>query len=313
MEELTGTVLGVVFRSEDRSRVVARVLTGAGGCATVTGPDRADSPLAKSLAFRFVGRWDDHPKFGRQFRFDAAVLGSPVGKAGMVAYLTSLVDRVGEKRAGRLWELYGDRAADVLRDDPGRVVADQVLGEGEAASASASLQQHRGRERVLLEMLTLVAGRGFGRKLPEEAVKLWGDRAGERVRRNPYLLLLHDLPGAGWKRCDKLWLDLGHSPTHPKRQVLAAVAYLEDGHGDTWHEAKKVAGAIAEACGPSADPKRSLRTAERWGKIAIRRKGDQRHVALAQNARAEEAVARKVKELLAWTAPNRATRGRPSA
>jgi hypothetical protein len=270
MEELSATVLAVLWRSEDGSRVVARARAPSGDFVTASGPDRADCPLGELLSFRFQGRWDDHPKFGRQFKFDAAILSAPVDRLGMVAYLTTLADNIGAKRAARLWELYGDQAAEVLRTQPLRAVAAGVLGENEARAASKCLELSAGRERVLLELLSLLAGRGFGRKLPTEAIALWGERATQVVRKNPYLLMLRDLPGAGWKRCDKLWLDCGRGAAHPKRQVMAAIAYLREGHGDTWHDARRVAGAISDACG-------------------------------AEDARAEERLAEKVKELSAWT------------
>lgn len=301
MEELTATVLGVLYRAPEGGHTVARVRTAAGEFVTCAGGESTESPLAQDLAFRFVGRWVDHPKYGRQFRFDAAVLHCPVDRAGMIAYLVSLVDRVGQKRADRLWQLFGDQAAAVLRSDPDRVVSAGVLSQEDALAAQQILQQHENTERVRLELLSLVAGRGFGRRLVQESIGIWGARAAAVVRANPYHLFLRGLPGAGWGRTDKLWIDLGHPLMHPKRQVLAAVAYLEQGHGHTWHPAPSVASAITRACGPEADVKRALRVGERWRRLAIRRSGTDRHVALGEHARSEATAARVVKEMVGWS------------
>lgn len=301
MQELIATVLGTTYRSPDGGYVVARVRTADGEFATCAGGESAESPLAQDLSYRFVGRWDTHPKYGRQFRFDAAILHAPVDRAGMIAYLVSLVDHVGQKRADRLWQLYGGQAAAVLRSDPARVVSAGVLSQEDALAAQQILRQHEQTERVQLELLSLIAGRGFGRRLVQEAIGIWGARAAAVVRANPYQLLLRGLPGAGWKRVDRLWLDLGHPPLHPKRQVLAAVAYLEQGHGHTWMPAVTVAKAIVQACGPDANVKRALRVGERWGRLAIRRSGTDRHVALGEHARSECLVARKVKEMIGWS------------
>ena len=83
-----------------------------------------------------------------------------------------------------------------------------------AKEASKELHNEAAFEAVKIDLLTLFQGRGFqASKLIRACIKEWGRRAPEMLRRNPYLLMIRGLPSAGFKRCDKLYLDLKHRPT----------------------------------------------------------------------------------------------------
>src|SRR5262249_12119937 len=160
---------------------------------------------------------------------------TPHGHAGVVKYLMDEAPNVGRRRADQLWDAFGPEAVAVLRSDPRRVVPAGILTESAAREASEALAGAAALERTKIDLVGPFAGRGFPGKLIQACIDEWGARAAESIRRDPFTLLTKDMPGCGFKRCDRLYIDLGGRPDRLKRQMLCAWnALREDGTGDTW-------------------------------------------------------------------------------
>ena len=312
--ELVATFVCQRWRAEDGGAVIAQVRDGQGRTHTVKGPPDAGPTLAPGVTYRFLGKWEEHEKYGRQFAFQAFAARVGADKRGVVAYLQAVADNVGEKRAEKLWDAYGPLAVEALRNDPEGVASKGIMSLDDAREAAQTLHDEAAFESVKVDLLSVFAGRGFGNRTIKECVRLWRHRAGEFVRRNPYLLLLRKVPGCGWKRIDKLYLDLGHNPARLKRQALVAVAELRNGNtGDTWRPAAAIGDAIAKAVPAGAEPLRALRLALRAGMV-VRKKDRAGEVWLAEavKGRNESAVAEHVRRLIEWTLPTSKGSGRKS-
>lgn len=312
-ELVIGRYQSVVWTAADGSAVIARMLGDKGESFTVKGPGDAGPALQSGLSYRFYGRWAEHERYGRQFTFDAYTPCLPADRRGVIAYLTSVAEGVGEKRAAKLWELYGEFAVETLRTNPEAVAEAGVMPLSEAQDASSSLRDEVGNEAIKIELLGLFAGRGFqGGRLIKACIDRWGVRAPELVRKNPYRMLLAKLPSVGWARADKLYRDLRLPLAAMKRQALAAVYHLrQDGQGHTWHRAETVGTAVRQLIGEGADPLRSLRLAERGRMLRILRlPAGERWLAEAGKAANEARVAERVRELMTWqSSPNPNWRG----
>ena len=302
MEEITGTLAAITWRAEDDSAIIGRLRMPNGGTVAVKGPS-GTPPMACEVTYKLSGKWDNHPKYGRQFEFAAASPRPPEDRKGVIAYLTSLCDGIGTKRAERLWDRYGPLAVQTLRQSPETVAESGICSLDVAREAAHALDHSVRYEAVTVGLLGLLHGRGFRlQPLLRVAIRRWGTRAPELLRRNPYLLLSLPDVGAGWKRTDKLYCDLGHPKDRLKRQALVAAQALRDARGgDTWHAADWVADQIVKAVGANAKPLQAFRLALRGRLLAITRIGDERWLALAEAAHAEAFVAIKVKELSRWT------------
>src|SRR6202011_4956641 len=120
-------------------------------------------------------------------------------------------------------------------------------------------------EDTRIDLFGLFAGRGFHGKLIEAAITMWGVRAPSVIKRNPFALL--SMPSAGFKRCDKLWADLGLPKDSLKRQTLCALNELRtERNGDTWVKATDLAAKLREMI-PSADPLKAFRLGLRSRKL----------------------------------------------
>ena len=212
---------------------------------SVKGPFSPES-FAESVLYRFLGRWEPGRNgYGPTFAADTFTTAKPAGKAGAVAFLMEFADNVGRGTAEKLWGRYGALCIQTLRLTPERVAADGVMTPDAAREASNALQLHVGTEQTRVDLYELFKGRGFPGALYKAVLGKWGARVGEVVRRNPYALLVNKLPGCGFKRCDKLWIDLGKPPAALKRQMIAAWNWLRnDTNGHTWFLASEVVDTI---------------------------------------------------------------------
>ncbi|HZT79597.1 MAG TPA: AAA family ATPase [Gemmataceae bacterium] len=266
--ELVGTVGRIVWAAEDGSAAIARLESGE----TVRGPILDGEELVPHVAYRFLGRWEDHPRYGRQFSWQTYVKDAPHSRTGVVKYLQEEAPNVGKKRAEQLWEAFGSEAVAVLRTEPNRAVAAGILSAEAAREASDALQKAARLEKTKIDLFALFAGRGFPGKLIRACIDLWGARAAEQVKANPFSLLLNELPGAGFQRCDRLYLDLGGRRDRLKRQTLCAWnALRQDTAGNTWLRKGAVIEAINKHCaGPKVNPEAAIALGVRGGWLAIR-------------------------------------------
>jgi exodeoxyribonuclease V alpha subunit len=303
--ELVGVVQKIVWMAPSGEAVIAKLCSGEvvkGALAEIDGAtDGSGDGLAVGIAYRFLGRWDSHPKYGHQFAFSTYVKDTPHTRAGVVKYLMDEAPNVGRRRADQLWEAFGPEAVAVLRSDPGRVVAAGILTEAAAQEASEALAGAAALERTKIDLFSLFAGRGFPGKLIQSCIDEWGARAAASIRRDAFTLLTKDMPGCGFRRSDRLYIDLGGRPDRLKRQMLCAWnALREDGTGDTWVRRGAAVEAIQRQCaGAAIDPDRAIMLGLRSGWLA-RRETPAGVFWLAEwgQAEAERRVADNVRRLL---------------
>jgi exodeoxyribonuclease V alpha subunit len=242
----------VVFTNPDGPFLIAELADGS----TVMGPALEDD-LAPGTTYKFLGRWEDDPQRGWRFRFTAFLVHALHTRSAVVKYLCEMCPGVGPKAADKLWTAYGGSAVDELRDHPHGVAGACGLNEEVCLDAAEALERDRRYQATKVDLHGLFAGRGFQGKLIGECIDRWGAKAADVVRRNPFRLL--NMTSAGFKRCDKLYLDCGCNPSALKRQAICAanlVRTARDGH--TWFDAHEIASRLKDLI-PGADPVRAFK------------------------------------------------------
>lgn len=290
-EEIT-----VVFRSE-RFRFTNAEGDVCIGSATLCGPDGKPLPmfpesvtikgpwdvdeLRPGQSYRLYGKWSNYtnPRTKdkeKQFHFSTFVAAEPHGREGIVSYLRYAGDGngIGTARAVKLWDLFGSDAVRQLREDPERVASlIKGLDLSKAQAASTWLKREKSVEAAAIELTNLLAGKGFPRATARLAIKEWGNKAALIVRRDPYSLM--NFRGCGFKRCDNLWLELGHPANRLRRQALCAwYAVASDSEGHTWYPVDFAVSKLAGLVG-STDlrPASALKLAKRLGQRDLDRNG----------------------------------------
>lgn len=289
--EHVGSVARVRWTDADIPLAILQLVDGA--AVIVPAPGEHFTP---GQLYRFLGRWQDG-KFGPEFKAESFVTDRPATRQAVVKYLGDTCRHVGRATAERLADKFGSDAVRVLREEPQLVAAAGLLSPEQAETAAVDLARFAGVERTKVDLFGLLAGRGFGARVIDRAIALWGVRAPDVIRRDPFTLLIRKVPGCGFKRCDKLWGELKLPPDRMKRQAVCAWHCMkEDRTGSTWLDAAGVVDEILKLI-PSADPARALVLLRRAGAIRVRRDGERRYVAVRDHADAEQRIADNVRRL----------------
>lgn len=293
--EHIATVDRVVWCDADAGRVIVALTDGL----AAVGPGQEEQ-FPPGSRIRFLGRWDESAKYGFQFKFGTFTTDEPCTRKGQIDYLVQYAGNVGRKTAERLCDAFGEHAVKTLRERPDEVARLGIMSSESAKQASADLATHVAFEKTKIELFDLLKGRGFPEKLLAAVIRKWGARAPAVIRRNPLTLVMKDdLPGCSFKRCDKLYTELGKPPHKLSRQTLCGLAALrENSSGDTWHKAETFVAAVRNAIGPASRPVAAIKFGLRIGWLQRRRdESNQLWLAESEKAIAESRIAQRVKLL----------------
>lgn len=276
LQELRGTFrrLAWAAQGEGRRFVIAsvdvEVCTGSEvpRIETVSVKGDADpNEFVQGLGYRFWGKDEKRNEFGRQFSFRQLKRDEPHSRVAVVGYLQRFAAGIGPVFASQLWDAFGADAVRVLRADPDRAMAIGIPAS-RARDASEALNRDGENEDLKLELVQLFDGRKFPKNLIEIVIKKWGLSAPQRIRRDPFTLLVNRLPGCGFARVDRLYVDLGLPLDRLKRQFACIwKALKDDGDGHTWHPIEVAKRAVMQ--GVSGLPEGGLRW-QRAVKLGVR-------------------------------------------
>ena len=303
------------FRNSDVAVSDAR-REGPEGSAAGTEPITLKGPsepgdLVPGLTYRFFGTWKtyiprsrwlgDEPESVEQFCFVSYVPAAPHTKHGVLCYLEQ-APGVGRATASLLWECFGSAAVERLRTDPTatcRELAFRHFPVAKAIRAAEWLAERCAYEDCSIDLLDLLKGRGFPKATFRAAVRTWGNRAAEFLRRSPYRLMR--FRGCGFLRCDQMYLALGGNPGARKRQALAAQYVLaSDSEGHTWQPVAVLEREVRRlVSGVDVDLPRALLLAKRAGLVRTRRdEGNRLWLGASGRADSEATVAECVGRML---------------
>jgi len=260
-----------------------------------------EGELVPQLSYLFYGHWSTYQ--GRrgpekQFLAKTFVRVAPHGQAGVLRYLQQ-APKVGPAIARQLWDKFAGDAVLILRESPDVAAAACSLTPEHAAAAAAYLVGERAMESCTIEMVNLLGGRGFPRETGKKAVGLWGNRAADVIRRNPYNLMR--FRGCGFPRCHQMYLEQGGDPGRLKCQALCAwYALARDSEGDTWKPRDFVqAGLRSQVTGALVNAPAAVKLAKRARAVAAYRDAaNTLWLAEGRRARNEADLARCVAEAM---------------
>ncbi len=176
------------------------------------------------------GRWNQHARYGREFRATGCEVRLPESRAGLERYLGSgLIPGVGPGIAQRIAEHFGKNLRAVLDREAERL--GEVKGVG-ARKARAIAEFWRRRDGAR-ELLLLLGEHGMGLGLGLRIHKTYGDEALAVVRRDPYRLI-YDVSGVGFQTADRIAQRLGMAPDSPER-LRAGLIHQMERAGDEGH------------------------------------------------------------------------------
>lgn len=272
VEEISGVYQRQRWQSKAGDYVIGLLDSGAVVKGSVTPGD-----LVANRPYRFYGGWKTHPKYGPSFEFFSYAPELGHTREAVVGYLLRELKGkglgIGEAKAHALFDLYQADAVRRLRENPVQVAKEIRVDPEKCLEAAAILSANKAMENARIELVGLLNGKGFPKTIVRDVLDRWGAKAAMLIRRDAFLLMTGQFSGAGFLRCDNLYLELGGNPARIKRQVLCAWhAIRSDGGGHTWRPVEDVAQAIRQGIsGVGVRPARAIKVGVRSGWLAARR------------------------------------------
>ncbi|GGI05102.1 SF1B family DNA helicase RecD2 [Egicoccus halophilus] len=225
-ERITGEVLGVVYADADTGFGVVELALQEDGGARCSGPL---SDVVEGQTLTLVGRWRDHPRYGRTFESVYYEQVAPSTVAGLRSFLASeRFEHVPERARLRVLTTFGAGAGRVIEHETGRLVAEAGLDPDDAEA----LHEAWMTGQALGELVRLVEPAGWPMDAVRAAHARFGTDAARLARQDPYRLL--EAERVRFAHADALARSLGIAPTDPRRLAAgarAAVAAARRGEG----------------------------------------------------------------------------------
>lgn len=227
MEELRVTAGETAFRNEENGYTVLQCRLNHEEI-TVVGimPE-----IAPGEQVAFTGVWTEHPQYGRQLKAERCEVLTPSTLLGIERYLGSgLIRGIGVATARLIVQHFGLKTLDIIGEQPGRLIEVAGIGPKRAAQIAESFQEQYATRQVMVFLQTYGVSPGMAVKI----AKVYGTRAQEIVRSNPYRLV-EDVEGIGFLTADRIALSMGMEPTSPERLSAGLIYALQDAAASAGH------------------------------------------------------------------------------
>lgn len=232
--ELRGSLKKLWFRGDDGFAVGQFSIDGeAGGESVAVRGSLAE--LSEGQPARLRGVFEDHPRYGRQFRVTRVEVERPEGEAAVRAYLGSgIVKGIGPALAGRILDAFGDETLRIIEEEAGRLSEVSGISAGKAQEIHEAITS----QMSLREVLLFLHGHSLSPKLAQRILEAYGEDAPRLLKNNPYRLA-DEVVGVGFKRADEVAAKLGIAPDCEERRQAALLyclrqAVAREGHAAIW-------------------------------------------------------------------------------
>jgi exodeoxyribonuclease V alpha subunit len=285
----------ITFYSEQDGYTVARVLPrGKTHVVTIVGK-LLGVQVGESLELE--GRWVDHPEHGRQFMVERYRTVLPATVEGIRRYLGSgLIKGVGPVTARRITETFGTYTLHVIDNEPQRLVEVRGLGARRAARIQQAWQEQQQIKEIMIFLQELQIAPGLAVRI----YKQYGEQAMSVVQTAPYRLA-DDVYGVGFLTADRIAQAMGIPHDSPQRLGaglrFALSQATDDGHCFLpWDELVERGAKLLDV--EAALVSAVLEAISITGEIHVEQWDGERLVYLVPFARAEQAVAERIHDLL---------------
>lgn len=232
--EITGKVLRVFYSGDSFSSVL---LDGVDGTALLNaglspGPVKAADVIispVEGITLKLSGDWNNHEKFGMQFKAisSEAVVGGTL--PSIKAYLSSgCIKGIGPKLAVEIVRVFGTKTIEIIEDHPEQLQKVAGISSKRAAKIAESYQS----SHVFMQLYDYFQG-GVTEHQVKTIYEKYGGNSVKMLKENPYRLI-YDLDGFGFIRTDALAKSGGITAEDPRRTRAAIIYALktiaQDGH-----------------------------------------------------------------------------------
>jgi exodeoxyribonuclease V alpha subunit len=216
-ESLTGLIERVTFFNEENGFAVLKVkVKGQREPVTVVGSLPSVSAGEWLTA---EGQWVRDREFGLQFKSHLLNSTAPTTREGIEKYLGSgMVKGIGPVYAKKLVQKFGEEIFNIIETESGRLQEIDGIGP----ERRKRIKEAWAEQKIIREIMVFLHSNGVSTSRAVRIYKIYGERAIDEVRANPYALS-RDIHGIGFKTADQIAQKIGI----PHDSILRACAGLE--------------------------------------------------------------------------------------
>jgi exodeoxyribonuclease V alpha subunit len=242
LQTIEGTVTRRIFYNAETGYCVLTVDVGGVEDIKLSG---SMSNVREGDKYKFVGSYVEHPKYGKQFKFESSELILPTGTAGVARYISTITAGVGRAKAQKIVDKLGEDCLTRIKEFPELLETLDFLTEVQRQEIAEDLAKNS----VQAELAGLICRDGIGQGMVNRIMGKYGQDSVRIVKENPYLLS-DKLWGVGFKKADAIAQTVGIAPNSPYR-VEAAINYLLAEAGSEGHVYLEPADIVRKLIGKS--------------------------------------------------------------
>lgn len=225
MDRITGSIRAIAHRTEASGYTVLDV--------------EQDGAMVRVVAFlpsmpregeRFAaeGAWQNHARYGRQFRATAIEILAPAARSELIAFLASgLFPGVGEGTAKNIVAEFGEHTLDILDRHAELLYRVPGMGRAKVEAFLAAWKEHRAWRDLALFLGT----HGFSVSFSAKVYKAWGGEALARAKTEPFAVY-STFSGATFALVDAMATALGFAPSCRPRCEAGILEAMSRSYGD---------------------------------------------------------------------------------
>jgi exodeoxyribonuclease V alpha subunit len=221
MITISGTVLNVTFHNTSNGYTVAKLKQSEfSSLTTVVGIMDEVFPGEK---LEVTGKWEDHEKFGEQFRIHSYESILPDSEEEIIKYLTSgIIEGIGPATASRIVSFFGTSTISVIESSPESLADVPLIGKKKAESIAAAWKNHS-YARQLRQYLHEA---GIPSEYTPQIISRYGSLSLDIVTKDPYKIAKEN-PFFNFEVIDRLGRKALIEPSDVSRISAGIVCVLE--------------------------------------------------------------------------------------
>lgn len=217
IDVVEGYIINYIYEATDSLYKVCKIITKNDEELTIVG---SFPRLEDGITYKFIGKMNEHPKFGRQFVVETYEKGDAFSKEGLIIYLSGdKFKGIGAKLASNIVDALGNDCIQKILDNKDSL--DNVKGLNDAKK---DLIYNVIKDNYLTDDVFIrLYGFGLTAKMAGKIYERYGLSSANIIEENPYVLIT-EIDGFGFKKCDILAMNLGIKENDLKR-LKAAISY----------------------------------------------------------------------------------------
>ncbi|MBQ6783204.1 MAG: ATP-dependent RecD-like DNA helicase [Acholeplasmatales bacterium] len=207
--KISGEIKNYIYETTESMYKVVKIISDDEEI-TITG---AFPHLDEGLVYDFLGYYKENPKYGKQFFVQSYSKSESYSIDGLISYLSS--ERfygIGERIATNIVNTLGTGCIDIILKNPERLEEIKGITKAKAQIIYDSLSRGQAEEQIFIKLYSY----GLSSKMVGRLYEKYGTKTLNIIEENPYILI-RDIEGFGFKRCDNLALNLGFKKNDIRR------------------------------------------------------------------------------------------------